>query len=350
MISVVNLFLFQKFIFYISLVLLPGCFFSKPPALIEFQGKTMGTYYQLKIVNNNQWEETRITRFQNEVQQLLDYQNQLFSTYIEDSKLMQVNRLKAGTVEIIDSELFYVLKLAQEIAEKTDNYFDVTIGPVVNLWGFGPDREKSRPSTEMITQAMKGVGIHLFELDEAKQSFKRKTDKLFIDLSAIAKGYAVDRLFLFAKEYGFKNIMVEIGGEVRASGKNLSGQWWQIGIEQPSELLSGKIAKIIGLKNLAIATSGGYRNYVKWGDEVFSHTIDPKTGFPVQHQLVSVTVFHEQCVFADAYATALMAMGPERALKRAEELELMAFFMVKNEEGIELLSTVQFQKYLAKGP
>jgi len=175
-----------------------------------------------------------------------------------------------------------------------------------------------------------------------------KTKNLYLDMSAIAKGFGVDELVKYLEYNGYRNFLVEIGGEIRTRGQKADGGRWMVGIEGPSEKLGEKLAKVVPLENLAMATSGSYRNYVKYGDEIFNHTIDPKTGRPAKHQTVSVTVLHEYCADADAWATALMSMGSEKGLDLANKNDLMVLFQVKNGDEISQISTTEFDKYIKK--
>ncbi|MBC77892.1 MAG: hypothetical protein CME64_17935 [Halobacteriovoraceae bacterium] len=329
----------MKTISYICLlgVLLIGC--SKKPNLLTYEGQIMGTYYSVKLFAESS-DPKLSTKIKNELERV----NNVFSTYEKDSELSRLNRSKAGEKIMLGQELMYVLDLSKRIHSQTSGYFDVTVGPVVNAWGFGPDKIRMRPSKQKLKSLKENVGMELFSLDE--KSVQKKKKDVYIDLSAIAKGYAVDHLLLFLKKQDYKSALVEIGGEVRSLGKKLNGKPWLIGIEKPSESLGKGIQAVVALENMAMATSGSYRNYVKYGDEVFGHTIDPITGEPANNTMISVTVLSPECAKADAYATAMLAMGIDKAKELAKKLKLAAYFIVKKGERVDIVMSEAFKPFI----
>lgn len=309
--------------------------------IVTLNGKTMGTYYAIKI-DEKQVDKEKI---QKEIESLLQSLNSIFSTYLKTSELSAINQQKQGIQIKLSRDMNEVLTLSREIFFNTNGAFDPTVGPVVNRWGFGPDKDLQKPTEKEIKKLMINVGIKHFSLKDGY--LVKKTPKLYLDLSAIAKGYVVDRVAKFLKnDKGFRNILVEIGGEVRAYGQKHS-RVWAIGVETPSGQLGAGIQKVIPLLNRSIATSGSYRNYLKYGDKIFGHTINPKTGMPVEHKLVSVTVIDTNCANADAYATSLMVMGPKKGLEFAQKKGLMAYFLVKTNSGFEETSTKAFTSYMS---
>lgn len=305
-----------------------------------FSGKIFGTYYNITINEPN----INTEKLKAEVDLLLNSINKTFSTYIKDSELSKLNQAKANINVKLSNDMEKVLILSKKMFFETNGAFDPTVGPVVNRWGFGPDKDKNQPTKEEIKKLMINVGVKHFTLDKGYLS--KKNSNLYIDLSAIAKGFAVDKVTDFLrKDKGFRNVLVEIGGEVRAHG-NKGNRVWAIGIETPSGQLAAGIQKVVPLLNRSVATSGSYRNYLKYGDKVFSHTINPQTGMPVDHKLVSVTVIHPKCTEADAYATALMVMGPKKGLEYAQKKGLLAYFLVKTDNGFDEISSKAFVSYM----
>ena len=311
---------------------------SKNTSLVTVEGRTMGTYYRIKTYTDKSQVDVK-----KDADKFLKLFNNIFSTYIPTSEISKLNKAKFDRFKVSRS-MGKLLDVSIEIFRKSGGYFDITVGPIVNAWGFGPDGKRKKPTEEEIKEIMKLVGSHNIEL---KKNFLHLAKKgIYVDMSAIAKGFGVDELVKHLEYNGHNNFMVEIGGEVRARGQKPDGSIWTVGIEGPSQKLGQKIAKVVKLKNLAMATSGNYRNFLKYGDEIFSHTIDPKTGYPANHKTVSVTVMHEYCADADAWATALMSMGPQKGLDVANKNGLMVLFQVKEEQSVEQISTTAFDKYI----
>ena len=309
---------------------------TKSEEVVHITGNTMGTYYSVKVVGSDVDREA----LKLQVDGLLKEVNNVFSTYIKDSELSKLNKSHLSTPIEITPVLAEVLKLSKSIYKDSEGAFDVTIGPLVNLWGFGPDKIRKQPTDQEIMKKMSDVGSDHFKLIES--SIIKSKPNLYIDLSAIAKGQGVDDVALILTSIGFKSFLVEIGGEVRGQGLKPDGSKWRIGIEKPSEELGQAIQKIIDLENMSIATSGGYRNYLEYGDKIFSHTINPKTGRPVDHKLVSVSVLNPSCAVADAWATAFMVLGAEKGLDIANRLGLKAYFLVKTDKGFKELQSSKF--------
>ena len=238
-----------------------------------------------------------------------------------------------------------VIDLSLDISKKSYGYFDITVGPLVDAWGFGPKGKQGKPSKSEIKTLLKNIG---YEKISIKDGWLYMAKPMKLDLSAIAKGFGVDELVKFLEYQGHQNLLVEIGGEVRSRGKKEDGSLWRVGIEGPSEKLGSKLVKIITLNNFSMATSGSYRNYLKLGDRVFNHTINPKTGAPIEHKTISVSVLHTYCADADAWATALMSMGAEKGLELANRNDLMAYFQVLNGKEIQKIGTKAFNKFIKK--
>jgi thiamine biosynthesis lipoprotein len=229
----------------------------------------------------------------------------------------------------------------------TGGAFDVTIGPVVNLWGFGPQaRPEQVPSEESLAMALAATGYEKLEL-RADPPAVRATPPQYVDLSAIAKGYGVDAVARFLENEGIEAYLVEIGGEVRVNGRKPDGSTWRLAIEQPvSE--GREVNRVVALESRAMATSGDYRNYYESEGRRYSHTIDPETGKPIAHRLASVTVIADDCMTADALATGFNVMGYEQANELAVRENIPAYFIVRTEEGFETHQTPAFSSYVTQ--
>ncbi|PIE23809.1 MAG: FAD:protein FMN transferase ApbE [Neptuniibacter caesariensis] len=323
-----------------TLFLLSGCL-NESPQIYSIQGLTMGTTYTVKLVASSEPNNLKA-----DIDRALNAVNQSMSTYLPDSELSRINQAAVGTKHQLSAGLSLVLALAQKISAESEGAFDITVGPLVNLWGFGPDgRVIKAPLPSEIAAAGARVGYSKINLSE--HTLSKEVDH-YLDLSAIAKGYGVDVIAGLLEAKGYQNYLVEIGGELRANGVKPDGQNWHIAIETPTELLVHQVQKIIAVKNIGIATSGDYRNYFEENGVRFSHTINPKTGRPIGHNLASVTVLAQSCAEADAYATALMVMGPDAGYQFAQKQNIDAFFIVKSADGFKEIVTPGFQHYLVR--
>lgn len=332
---------------FLSVFIISACDSTPRDQVLKINGSTMGTYYHVSWVGDNPGvKET----FQKAVDERLLAINKSMSTYDPESELSLLNQTALKQDEngwvSISADLAEVLNMSLAVWQASNGDFDVTIGPLVNLWGFGPEaRAEHTPSEEEIRLKLPQVGSDNIELNYFKQRVRLKKP-LYIDLSAVAKGWAVDEVANVFKQQGVESYMVEIGGEIRAQGLKPNKQPWRIAIERPQHDLGQDIALIIELDKLGIATSGSYRNYFEEEGVRFSHTIDPKTGYPVKHKLASVTVVHPSTGLADAWATAITVAGPEKGLQLAEDNDLAVFMLVGEGEGFkELASTAFIKKY-----
>jgi len=325
-----------------------GCQKPAPSdAIATIQGQTMGTTYHIRAVTGAEGQQ-RLTRLQAKVDQLLVQVNQQMSTYDPASELSRFNQAAAGQWFPVSGELMQVAQAARQISDATDGAFDVTVGPAVNLWRFGPDKERKHfPTDDEIAQASQLVGYQQVETQAEPPALRKTEADIYVDLSAIAKGYGVDVVFELIQSEGLTDFMVEIGGEVRAAGLKPNGDPWKIGIETPRDGVA-QYDLIVALRDKALATSGDYRNFFEHEGKRYSHTINPKTGRPVEHDLASVSVIHHNCMLADGYATALLVLGPEAGYNFAEEHDLAVFFQMRKEDGsVETKATTPWQQYLS---
>jgi thiamine biosynthesis lipoprotein len=332
----------MKFVFiFILLFQLVACS-SQNEALDKIHGYTMGTSY------NVQWRSLASinpSATQKDIDQILLIVNQQMSTYQTDSELSIFNAANPPYEQKISPELFNVLEQSFNLYELTGGYFDISVGPIVNLWGFGPDRMPTQlPSQEATKKAQQQVGLTDVSLGDLSV---KKVKQRYLDLSAIAKGYGVDLVADYLEEQGISHYLVEIGGEMRVKGRKSLEKPWRVAVEKPDEN-QRSVQKIIEMKTGAMATSGDYRNYFEMNGEQYSHTIDPFTAKPAKHTLASVTVIDESCARADALATAMLVMGAEKAKLFALEHDIKAFLIERSPNGFSEYSTPTFDRWQAK--
>lgn len=300
--------------------------------MVSLAGQTMGTTYSIKYFPTDQTPQTQEVFIK--IEQTLADVNQAMSTYISDSEISIFNRSESLDWFEISADFHQVMLHAQQTAQLTKGAFDATVMPLVNLWGFGPQGPKNSPNPGELNEIRSYVGYEKIEVDPAQTRLRRTHPKTSVDLSASAKGFGVDKVGLALQEMGVTSYMVEIGGEVRVGERKPSGDLWMIAIEAP-HAERGIAQKVLALENQAMATSGSYRNFYEEESKMYNHTLDPQTGSPVQHSLVSVSVVDTErdCKNADALATALMVMGPERAISFAKDLNLAVYFIIQEGES-----------------
>ncbi|PCI55161.1 MAG: FAD:protein FMN transferase ApbE [Gammaproteobacteria bacterium] len=325
-----------------------ACFPSNNSAKKEIllQGHTMGTTYNVKVVATPEHVES--LKLHDKIDAVLKQVNQEMSTYIPDSEISIFNQSNSGDVFEISNGFARVLKESIRLGELSNGKLDITVGPLVNLWGFGPEqRPEQVPSDSILANTLARIGLKNLHLVGNKLS--KDIPNLYIDLSTTAKGYGVDMVAELIEANGIVNYLVEIGGEMRLKGFKHTGELWAIAIEKPILDPSGEqraVHQVIIPKDNAVATSGDYRNYFEANGQRFSHIIDPATGKPIHHNLVSVTVIHPSSMTADGLSTTLMVMGTEQGMAFAVENNLAALFISKTEHGFSEQFTVKFKEYL----
>jgi thiamine biosynthesis lipoprotein len=326
--------------------LLPAC--NKPTGQqaeypYSSSGMTMATSYTIKASQiPNSITAQEINR---QIVQLLDKINGQMSTYEKNSELSLFNQNTSTDWLPISTELYEVIKEALKISRLSNGVFDVTVGPLVNLWGFGPDEVTfKKPDEALVNERLNLIGYNHLKLKGDGLFAKKEMPGLYVDLSAIAKGYGVDQVALLLERFGIMSYMVEIGGEIRVKGKNHNGDAWQIAIEKP--IADQRVVeKILAITDTGMATSGDYRNFFEVDGVRFPHTIDPRTGHPIHHKLASVTVLSDSSMTADALATVIMVLGPDEGYQFAEQNHIAAFFIIKSDKGFdEKSSTAFFEK------
>ena len=271
--------------------------------------------------------------------------NLSMSTYLPDSEISRFNATPTGAVFHASPEFYQVLSTALEVGRQSEGAYDVTVAPLVALWGFGPaGAVATPPSEEAITSRLATVGQDKLRV-ASEGLLVTKLAAVSVDFSSLGKGFAVDRVAQWLVGQGVDRFLVEVGGEMMLSGLSHRGDQWQIAIEEPR--YGGRsVASAISLSDIAVATSGDYRNYFEADGKRYSHSIDPRTGYPVAHDLVSVTVAHSSAMMADAWATALIVLGSDRAMAVAQGQGLAVYFIQRAGEDFVHTHTPAFAPYL----
>lgn len=294
------------------------------PRLHHITGQTMGT-----IIYNVKYIDVEVRGLDKEIAEELIAFNQSLSTYVPTSEISRLN--ESGNLEFESKFFFPVLEKSLEIFKNTGGTFDPSIGPLVQAWGFGPDKSVPNLDSTQVDSLMAIIGFDQVRFDENEISIPKNFQ---IDFSAIAKGYAVDAIGELLEAKGIRNYLVEIGGEVRCRGENDEKKPWSLGIEDPTVSKSEqRLMAVVRLKDLSLATSGNYRNYFEKDGKVYAHIIDPRTGYTAGHNLLSASVFASDCMSADAYATAFMVLGLENSITLISSLDLDAILIYRAENG-----------------
>jgi len=294
-------------------------------------GNTMGTTYSIKFVSST--TNIDIESIESGIDSLLNQLNKQMSTWDPKSEISLFNSWKSLEPYPVSEALLKVMNGAIDISRKTDGLFDITVYELMRLWGFGPNPKSGMPDNNEIISALNRSGYGKITIKN--ETLIKSNKSIKVDLNAIAKGYGVDKVFAYVRTKGYKDIFVEIGGEVRCSGKNRNNRKWTIGIEDPLVFDSNDndFCAILHLDDGSVATSGNYRNIVNLDGEILGHTINPKTGFPIQTDVLSVTVLSESCMIADAWATALMVMDYEIGYEKVNNNpEIDAVWIMKDSE------------------
>lgn len=305
----------------------------------------MGTTWQVQVVSSG--ATGQLNQLGRDLQVLLLHlDREVFSTWTPDSELSRLNRSTPGTAHPLSPELLDVLLLSRQIYAESERSFDISIAPLVDLWGFGPAQVSGVPAAAEIEAAKARLGLAELQIDAAAASATRPA-RLALDLSGIAKGYAVDKLAEHVLAAGHKSFLVEIGGEIRLQGLRPDQQPWTVAIEAPQGGARTVHTRVAGNgEALALAGSGDYRNFRDVEGQRYSHEIDPRSGYPVTHALAAVTVVADSAAVADAWATALMVLGPVEGFALARSRNLAAYFIMHAPAGLESRSTPAFEAFL----
>lgn len=318
----------------LALVVMAGCSESDRPldSPVTFEGGIFGTFYQVTVTDPlTQGEANALEEgFLAELQDV----DQAMSTYRDDSELIAFNQAPLKEWQPLSNELIEVLAISRSVAEASDGAFDITIGDVVNLWSFGPEaRPEEVPSEQELSERLSTIGYDAVGVDTQNMQARRLRD-VFVDLSGVAKGHAADRVAAYLDLQGIEDYLVNLGGDLISRGyrNEAAEEPWRIGIEVPQND-HPQAQHIIPLESMSVATSGDYRNYFEVDGERYAHTIDPRTGRPVTHNLASVSVFHPSNAWADAWATALLVVGDEAGMQLALANNLNVLMLINDDDG-----------------
>ncbi|WP_171173387.1 FAD:protein FMN transferase [Ruegeria sp. HKCCD8929] len=331
------------------ILLVPGCLFDKEPEVVRLSGETMGTTYNIIAIGEDLDEAELGTA----VEDTLAAVNAKMSNWDPNSEVSVFSASDSTAPVEVSAEFATVIAAANDVHRKSEGKFDITLGPLIELWGFGPRKpEDAVPSDEAIAEALQRVGQgSLLQLDQPSKTLAKADAGVGINLAAIAKGYGIDAVAGALKAAGIEDYMVEIGGDLVTSGENDEGETWRIGIEKP-EPGAQTVQLVIPATDLGMATSGDYRNFFEQDGVRYSHIIDPTTGRPITHRTTSVTVVAENAMMADAWATAMLAMGQDAGMKVAEAHKLAVFFISRDvtdsEEAYITVQSSAFKDVLAR--
>jgi len=324
----------------IPMLLLEACDSDSRLPQYELAGNAMGTTFSVLLVAPG--DDFSKEQLQSSILETLGAVDRLASTWREDSELSRFNANRSSAWIDTSIELCEAIEHALEISRLTDGAFDITVGPLVNLWGFGPDGDVSEPPADDALHAvMAEVGYERLQTHCDTPAVQKQNGNIYVDLSGWAKGHAVDRLADLLDRQELKDYLVEIGGELRVHGHNAEGLKWAVAIETPSTTKRVPHS-VLRVTNTGVATSGDYRNFFDHDGEHYSHTIDARTGRPISHELAAVTVVNESAAYADAMATALLVLGPTEGPERAKELGVAAYFLIRDNTDIMEVSTPVF--------
>ena len=334
-----------------SFFLLAACDSSTPsvkpaaPAATVLEGKTMGTFWRVSIMNV---DARRADELRGKIQSQLDADDQLLSTYKNDSALMRFNLSNSTSLWPVSEAMADIVTEALHIGYKTNGAMDITVGPLVNLWGFGPTKQPEKiPDQAQIDDARARTGLqHLTVINQYGQQYLQKDiPDLFVDLSTVGEGYAADHLAALMTQEGISRYLVSVGGALVSRGLNASEKPWRVAIQKPTDTQNA-VQAVVDINGHGISTSGSYRNYYELDGKHLSHVIDPQTGRPIEHNLVSVTVIAPTALEADTWDTGLMVLGPEKAKEVVRQEGLAVYMITREGETFKTWMSPQFQSFL----
>lgn len=335
--------------FILALFAVAGCDDrpSPAPSSLVLEGKTMGTFWRVSLAGV---ESQRATELKQAIQQQLDADDQELSTWKKNSDLSRFNQYRGQQPQAVSENMADIVTLALRIGKKTAGAMDITVGPLVNLWGFGPDKQPdSIPSQAQIDAARALTGLqHLKVIQTGEgQWLQKDLPALYVDLSTVGEGFATDHLARLMEQQGINNYLVSVGGAVLTRGKNSDGKAWRVAIQKPTDK-ENAVEAIVDLQGHGISTSGSYRNYYELDGKRISHVIDPVTGRPIEHKLVSATVIATTALEADGWDTGLMVLGTEKARQLALQDKLAVYLITKEGEGFSSWMSPQFAAFIQK--
>ena len=315
---------FSRRSFMLMPLALAACKFSSK--VLEIAGFTMGTNYNVVAVDPSNSVDEKLAKAR--IEEALALVNRQMSNWDANSEISRFNAQTSTESVAVSSDLAHVMQAAEEVHLASEGRFDTTMGPLIELWGFGANGTKSLPSDAEIANAAARAG-HGNTLNVGAGALQKTQGEANVYLAAIGKGFGADKVGQALEKLGITDYMVEIGGDLYASGKNPDGQPWQIGIEKPAAL-SGGVMDVVGISGLGLASSGDYRNYFEQDGQRFSHVIDPVTGRPITHTTASATVLADNAMLADAWATAMLTLGRERGLEVAAKHDVAVLFIERD--------------------
>ncbi len=307
----------------------------------------MGTVWRVKLAEVDQQRATELRQL---IQQQLNDDDLELSTWKTDSVLSRFNQYQGNQPQKISANMADIITLALRIGRKTDGAMDITVGPLVNLWGFGPGKSPvSPPNQAQIDRARAQTGLQHLQVIEtvAGQYLQKDVPTLSVDLSTMGEGFATDHLARLMESEGINNYLVSVGGAVLTRGHNVGGAAWRVAIQKPTDR-ENAVQAVVDLQGHGISTSGSYRNYYEQNGQRVSHVIDPNSGRPVQHKLVSATVIATTALEADGWDTGLMVMGPDKAKALALKEKLAVYLIVKQEDGFSSWMSPQFNAFIRR--
>ncbi|ORM69476.1 FAD:protein FMN transferase ApbE [Pantoea rwandensis] len=324
---------------------LSGCDRQEPRSALVLEGKTMGTVWRVSLAGV---EPGRKADLQRAIQQQLDHDDQTLSTWKKDSVLSRFNQYHGSDPQPVSADMADIVVEALRIGKKTEGAMDITVGPLVNLWGFGPAKQPTHTPTDAEIAAAKAqTGLqHLQVIQNVEgQWLQKDLPALYVDLSTMGEGYATDHLARLMEQQGITDYLVSVGGAVLSRGENASDQPWRVAIQKPTDRENAVEARV-DLQGHGISTSGSYRNYYELDGKRISHVIDPATGRPIDHKLVSATVIATTALEADGWDTGLMVLGTERAKALALKEHLAVYLISKQGDGFAHWMSPQFKSFL----
>lgn len=332
-------------LFLLLTLMLAGCDRAAENAPLVLEGKTMGTSWRVSLAGV---DAQRAPELRRQIQAQLDADDRLLSTWKDDSALMQFNHSTSTAPWPVDAAMADIVTLSLRIGHKMQDAMDITVGPLVNLWGFGPDKQPvATPDAAQIAAARARTGLqHLRVINAADSQWLQKDiPDLFIDLSTVGEGYAADHLAQLMARNGISRYLVSVGGALASRGMNAEGKPWRVAIQKPTDR-ENAVQAVVDINGHGISTSGSYRNYYELDGKRLSHVIDPATGRPITHKLVSATVIAPTALEADTWDTGFMVLGPEKAREVALAQGLAVYLISKEQDGFSVWMSPQFKSYL----
>lgn len=317
--------------------ILSGC--GNGDSLERFDGPTMGSRYSIQYVRHAGLPAPAEVRIQ--VEKILSDVDRQMSTYRSDSDIERFNNLPANHCQTMPAPILELVRVGERLSLQSDGSYDLTVEPLLNLWGFGPQaREEKVPSAEALAEVQQRVGHNHLRIEGDQLC---KDAAVEVDFNSIAAGYAVDTIAARLEALGIHDYLAEATGELKAVGKKLDGSPWRIALEEPRD--DQQVAeRIIAVDGYGVSTSGDYRNYFEQGGRRYSHTFDARTGTPVLHTLASVTVIHPSALMADGLSTLLLILGPERGWDYAQTHDIAAFFVIRADTGFVTRTNQAFER------